>query len=271
MDIPLAVAIVVGAAALAVLLLVLLRRNVSGPLLMEPTRGTPMTTVVGTAFAVMLAFITFAAFQTYNGAKSGAQSEAVALLEMSRTAQFFPVQQRDTLRGELACYGRSVVSEEWPAMRNGHRSALVDRWVAAYRDLWGRLDLRSVREQLGFEELLTEARNRTEGRRDRLSQITPAVPAPLWLALALGGLVAVALQLGMADRRERLAVHGTMIAGVAAIVTAGLLLVNFLDHPYQRHTGGIQPTEMRASLVMMGELTPAVRPPCGADGQPLTS
>jgi hypothetical protein len=61
-----------------------------------------------------------------------------------------------------------------------------------------------------------------------------------------------------------------MIAGVAAIVTAGLLLVNFLDHPYQQHTGSIEPTEMRQSLVMMGELTPAVQPPCGQDGRPLT-
>jgi len=62
-----------------------------------------MITMVGTAFAVLLAFVTFAAFQTYNGAKSGAQSEAVAVLDMSRTAAFFPAQQRDGLRAELVC------------------------------------------------------------------------------------------------------------------------------------------------------------------------
>ncbi len=133
-----------------------------------------------------------------------------------------------------------------------------------------RLDLRSPREQLGLQELLAEARDRTDGRRDRLTQVTPSVPAPLWLALVLGGVVTVALQLGMVDPRERLAVHGTMIAGVAAIVTAGLLLVNFLDHPYQQHTGSIEPTEMHQSLVMMGELEPAVQLPCGQDGRPLT-
>jgi hypothetical protein len=270
MNIPLAVTIVVGAAVSAVVLLAVIRRKASGPLLVEPTRGTPMTTVVGTAFAVLLAFVTFASFQTYNGAKSGAKAEAVALLEMARTAEFFAAQQRDALRAGFICYGRAVISEEWPAMRKGQRSPLVDGWIAAYRDLLGRVDLRSPREQLGFQELLTEARDRTAGRRDRLSQVTPSVPAPLWLALILGGFVAVALQLGMADPRERLAVHGTMIAGVAAIVTAGLLLVNFLDHPYQQHTGSIEPTEMRQSLVMMGELKPAVQPPCGQDGRPFT-
>jgi hypothetical protein len=74
MNVPLALAIVVGAAILAVLLLVVVRRNTTGPLLAEPSRATPMITMVGTAFAVLLAFVTLAAFHTYHGAKNGAQS-----------------------------------------------------------------------------------------------------------------------------------------------------------------------------------------------------
>jgi hypothetical protein len=56
---------------------------------------------------------------------------------------------------------------------------------------------------------------------------TPAVPTPLWIALIVVGCVAVALQLGMAYPRERLRVHGLLIAGLAAVVTAGLLVVYF--------------------------------------------
>lgn len=271
MDIPVAVVIIVGAGVVAILALVLIRRNLSGPLLAEPTRGTPMIAVVGTGFAVLLAFVIFAAFQTYNGAKTGAQAEAVALLEMSRTAEFFPVAQRDELRADFACYGRAVVTQEWPAMRRGGRAPVVDSWIGRYRDLLERVDLRSQREQLGFSELLNEARNRTDGRRARLSEVTPALPTPLWLALVLGGVIAVVLQLAMADPRERLAVHGPMVAAVAAVVTAGLLIVNFLDHPYQQHTGGIEPTEMRSSLAMMSELKPAFQPPCQQNGTPLGS
>ena len=43
MNVPLAIAIVVGAAAVAVLLLSVVRRRVGGPLLFEPARGTPMS------------------------------------------------------------------------------------------------------------------------------------------------------------------------------------------------------------------------------------
>jgi hypothetical protein len=269
MNLPLALGIVVAAAAGALLALALIRRTADGPLLREPARGTPMITIVGTAFAVLLAFVTLAAFQTYNGAKRGGESEAVAVLEMFRTAALFPAKQRDVLRADFVCYGRAVTEQEWPAMRTGRRSPVVDHWIVAYRDLFNRLDLGAARERLGFQALLAEASQRTDGRRERLSQATPSVPSPLWIVLVLGACVTVALQLGMADRRERLLVQGAMIGAVATIVTAGLLLVNFLDHPYQRHAGSIEPTEMRQSLAMMREAPPALTAPCRSDGSPL--
>src|SRR5690242_6539333 len=118
MDIPLAIAIVVAAAAAAAGLMVLVRRRLREPVLREPARGTPTITLAGTAFAVLLAFITLAAFQTYHGAKDGAGSEAVAVLDLFRSAALFPPHQRDELRGDFVCYGRAVIHQEWPAMRD---------------------------------------------------------------------------------------------------------------------------------------------------------
>ena len=153
-------------------------------------------------------------------------------------------------------------------MRNGQSSPLVDHWVAAYRSAFGQVDLRSAREQAGFQDLLNQTTLRTTGRQQRLSDDTPSVPTPLWIALVFGGCVAVALQLGMADPSERLHVHGLMLAGLASVVTAGLLIVYFLDHPYQRHTGGIQPTAMRQTLTMINGLEPNLRPGCSQSGSP---
>src|SRR3979490_298058 len=119
MNLGLGLVIVAGASRPSVLLLALVRRRVDGPLLLEPTRGTPMMTIVGTAFAVLLASGARAAFQTYNGGKRGAQSEAVAVLEMARTAALFPSAQRDELRADLVCYGRARVRQERPGMGKG--------------------------------------------------------------------------------------------------------------------------------------------------------
>ena len=64
----------------------------------------------------MLAFVILIAFQTYNSAKDGASQEAVALVELARSAQFYPFAQRERLRGQLACYARAVAYDEWPLL-----------------------------------------------------------------------------------------------------------------------------------------------------------
>ena len=49
-----------------------------------------------------------------------------------------------------------------------------------------------------------------------------------------------------------------MIAAVAVIVVSGLLLVWFLDRPYENKSGSIKPTAMTRSLALMQE-APQVR------------
>lgn len=266
MNLATAILIVLGAAATGFTAVVLVRRT---EVLSNPTRGTPMAIVVGTSFAVLLAFLILAAFETYTGAKSGAATEANAVLDMSRTAGVFPPSQRDRLRSNFVCYGRAVVNEEWPAMRQGHSSALVDYWISSYRSTLGRVTVRSLSAQAALQDLLTLANNRTVGRQQRLSDDTPAVPTPLWLALIFVGCVAVSLQLGMVDRGERLRVQGLQVAGVAAVITTGLLIINFLDHPYSTSVGGIQPNAMRHTLTLMHNLEPGLRPRCTQSGRPI--
>jgi hypothetical protein len=154
-------------------------------------------------------------------------------------------------------------------MRRGESAPLVDAWISAYRTGFQRLTLRSAGERLGLQDMLASARDRTDGRRDRLSQATPSVPTPLWVGLVVAGCIAVLIQLVMVDPREHVLVQGGMIAGVAAIVSIGLLLINFLDHPYRSGPGSIQPTEMTATLTTMREQEPALRLPCRGDGTPI--
>jgi Protein of unknown function (DUF4239) len=269
MSLPLAILIVVCAGAAAALVFGVIQRTAHGPLLLDSGRGRGMIQVVGTSFAVLLAFVILAAYQTYSGAKAAAGSEATAVLDMARTAALFPAPQRDQLRGDLVCYGRAVIGEEWPAMRHARSSPVVDQWIDSYRTLFAVLDLHTTREQLALQELLTLATTRTAGRQQRLNDDTPAIPTPLWLALIFGGFVAIALQISVVDPRERLRVLCPMIGGVAGVVAAGLLVVYFLDHPYQSTIGGIQPSAMRQTLTMVPELGPSSPPPCNESGQPV--
>jgi Protein of unknown function (DUF4239) len=264
-----AILIVLAAAAVAVLALVLVYKRAHGPLLLDSGRGRPIVNVTGTLFTVVLAFVILSAFQTYDGARSGAAAEANAVLEMTRDASLFPASQRDRLRSDLVCYGRAVVSAEWPAMRRGRSSPLVDYWIGAYRAVIDHLEVHSLRQQAGFQDLLTQGSSRTTGRQQRLGDDTPTVPTPLWVTLIFGACISIALTLGMADPREKLHVFAPMLAGLTAVVVAGLLVVYFLDHPYAQHVGGIQPTAMRHALVMLHNQEPGLRPGCRVGGRPV--
>ena len=72
--------------------------------------------VVGTAFAVLLAFVIFLAFESYTNAKEEARREADAVQEHYATTSFLSPPARNELQGQLICYSRAVRFIEWPAM-----------------------------------------------------------------------------------------------------------------------------------------------------------
>jgi hypothetical protein len=223
--------------------------------------------MVGTAWAVLLAFVVFAAFESYADAKAGADREASALVELSRTAAFFPTVQRDAFDGLLLCYGRAVVNLEWQTMRYGRRNPAVTTWARRIAVDAKRLSLRTPRRQVAFGQLLQLENQRMEGRRTRIAEAHPTVPLPLWVILVAGGAVNVLIVLMFTDRRERAAVQALIMAFVAAMVTGSLLIVWFLDHPYGGHTGSIKPDGM-SSVTIVQQERPGLAPPCSPVGSP---
>jgi hypothetical protein len=238
-------------------------------LLKDTTRGAGVYAVVGTSFAVLLAFVVLIAFQNYNEGKEGADAEANSVIELFRSAAFFPAEPRRELQGEVVCYARAVIEHDWPAMGDGGRSAVVDSWSLAIQRTSLRLPVRTPREEAAFDDLLGLRDARLEARRERVAQADSEVTAPVWFILLLGAGINIAFVLVFIDRRdEALGVQVGLIASVTAIVVAGLLLVWFLDHPYEGQSGSIEPAAMRNAIAAMEEEGPDVSAPCTASGDP---
>jgi hypothetical protein len=234
----------------------------------EVERGAGIFAFLGTAFAVLLAFVVLEAFGSFNDARTGAESEATSLVELSRTSEFFARADRERLAGRVICYARAVIHDEWPAMENGERSQLVQSWVERLGPALRKLDLRTPNQEAAFLQLLEQEQIRVEARRARLSEATRALPAPVWFILGLGAALTIGFALLFADRRESFIVQGVLIAAVSALVTAGLLLVWFLDHPYADQSGSIRPTEMQRQLEIVEDEQREVTPPCNSAGEP---
>jgi hypothetical protein len=265
------VALIVGVAATAAVgLMYLVRRRSSvDHFFIEIERGAGIFAFLGTAFAVILAFVVLEAFQSFNDAKEGAEQEATSVVQLSRTAQFFPPEQRDPIEGVLICYARAVIEDEWPAMKEGARSPVVQVWVNRFQGELKQLHPEAPREEAAFLQLLGQQDQRTDARRARLSEANRALPAPVWFFLFLGAFITVGFALFFADRREHFIVQGSLIAAITALVVSGLVLVWFLDHPYENRSGSIKPDEMERQLVIVESEHRDVAPPCDEAGHPV--
>jgi hypothetical protein len=263
-------AIVLAGAAAAVAVLHAVRsRSRNEYFFIEVERGAGAFAFLGTAFAVLLAFVVFEAFDSFNDARAGAETEATSVLQLSRTADFFPPSESDLLEGQLICYGRAVIHDGWPRMKEGKRSQLVQDWVARMEDGLKILNLRTPKQEAAFLQLLEQQDQRTEGRRVRLTEADRALPGPIWFILVLGAILTIGFSFFFADRREPLFVQAALVGSVAALVISGLLLIWFLDHPYQDETGSIKPTEMERQLPIVQKEQRGARIPCDLAGAPL--
>jgi hypothetical protein len=271
----LAVAIIVVAVAVMVTLMLLVRRFAAPPggFFTDSDRAAGVFGVTGTGFAVLLAFVIFLAYSSFDRARDKASVEAVAISQLYRTANLFSSESRRQLHGDLICYARAVVHDEWRTMRDQRESSRVDGWLDRIEGTIDGMQLRSDKQRLALDHWFEQSAERREGRRGRLAEAEPLVPTLVWLALILGGALVISYMCFYADPREPAPVQALMIGGVTTMVVAGMLVVRFLDRPYENASGSIKPAAMTTTLHQMGResRTPgqSATQPCDRDGRPV--
>jgi hypothetical protein len=265
--------VLVTAAVVAIAVTAMLlvrRRSPEGGWFADGDRAAGVFGVLATGFSVLLGFIVFLAFTSYDQSRTGAETEALVLGQQIQTAQFFAPPTSAELTGELVCYGRSVAGDEWDGLRAGTLADSVNPWaLELFRTL------RTVRpdgatEQSAYDKWLDQTSTREEARRDRIHGAEGVIPAPLWLVLFFIAGVIFVYTLFFADRGERAVVQALLIGSVSAVIATMLMLLYALDHPFDPGTGGLDPVAMERTLQVMEDALEAVGTevpvPCGADG-----
>ena len=274
MNVVWATLIIAGGCALAVTAMLLVRRRApEGGFFEDGDRAAGVFGVLATGFSVLLGFIVFLGFESYDQSRSGAEQEALVLVQQVENAQFFGQPARGALTGELVCYGRSVVNGEWDRMRAGTQGDALNPWgVRMFRTL------QTVRpqtntQQSAYDKWLDQTSAREEARQDRIHGAVGVIPTTLWIVLFFIAAVIFAFMLFFADSGERAVVQGMLIGSVVAVISALMLLLHGLDEPFHGGVGGLQPVAMERSLRMiddaLGSVGAQVRLPCDALGEPV--
>jgi hypothetical protein len=264
-------ALLAGSAIVAILLMLVARWFSPQGLTRDAVPAAAVFGVLGVAFAVLLAFVMFLAFENYVAAHDGSSREAVAVTQLARITRLFPAPEGSELHDDLACYARAVVSDEWPQMRQGNESDVVLGWISRIETTVDELPVADAKSQIALGHWLDQMAVRREGRRARVAEATPTIPAAVWLMLVLGAVLTVAYLVIFADRRERWWTQATMVGSITALIASGLLVVSFLDRPYLEDGAYIAPSEMQATLRLIeAEMAgrPATSLPCDEQGHP---
>ena len=143
------ITLAVAGTAIGVMLLVR-RRAPEGSYFADGDRASGVFGVIATGFSVLLGFIVFLAFTSYDRTKSGAETEALMVGAADRRPRSSsPRRVRATLTGQLVCYGRFVVHDEWPRMRAGTIGNDINPWGVAMFKTLRTVEARTVERAVG--------------------------------------------------------------------------------------------------------------------------
>jgi NADH:ubiquinone oxidoreductase subunit 6 (subunit J) len=228
--------IVLGVSIVAVLLLFAVRASVTQAELAGSSDavGNYLQTVGG-IYAVLLAFIVYVVWGQFNDARTYVEREATALVDLHRTASGLPKETRIEIQDALSLYVDQVIDLEWIAMSKRDEDTL-ERVGAHLDHVWVAIHAcRPVNEcqHAVYSEVLSRYNDLSDMRTNRLSTSRARIPFMMKALLYLGAVIVVGSIFIMAV--DKLWIHATITAALAAAVAHILFLINDLDNAFAGH------------------------------------
>lgn len=247
------------------------RRAPEGSYFTDGDRASGVFGVLATGFSVLLGFIIFLAFSSYDESRTGAESEATIVAQQVQTAQFLP-DQAEELTGELTCYARYVAGPEWDALQAGTLGDQINPWGAEMFRTIEAVDPGTATEQSAYDRWMDQTADREQARIARIHGAEGIIPVPLWIVLFLISAIVFAYLLFFADPAEGARTQAMLMGSVTVVISLLLMLLVFFDHPHGDGVGRLQPTAMERTLRLVELQAEAVgvdlAPPCDEHGNP---
>ena len=133
-------------------------------------------------------------------------------------------------------------------------------------------ELTSSTQESAYEKWLEQTSTREQARQDRIHGAAGLMPIPLWIGLFFMSAIVFVFLFGFADSGERAWVQAMFMGSVVAVIVTMLLLLRFLDDPYHSGVGGLQPSAMERTELLIDQqlevIGSDVTIPCDDEGNP---
>jgi len=195
------------------------------------TMSAAVFTVIGTTYAVLLAFVAMLAWGSYNHAEQVTDTEVSLIQNVYQLVDGLSGPEMAGMRANIVAYAEAVVRTEWPAQEAGrvvgedepHLDELTTVALHLRPDNIADGDLHTL--------LLSDLTRLSSARRERLFAARTPIPEILWVVLIDGGGITVvfASLLGSSS----LALHLAMSSLLAISGSLVLLVILALSNPYR--------------------------------------
>ncbi len=225
--------IVIACVGAAVAFLFLVTHTSTAPSRKESNDFTgAVVAVIGTTYAVLLAFMLGGVWNMFQGAQANEEQEANAVVNIYRIAGQLKASNGPQIQEVCRTYAQTVVNQEFPLLERHEQmspegNALIDQ-------LW-KLAAQSQSEQsdnsIAVYQLTEELRSLTEHRRIRAMQGRERLPLILWIVLVAGGIITVAASCFFGVPNFRF--HLLQVLVLSFLISLVLVAIADIDRPYQ--------------------------------------
>jgi hypothetical protein len=187
--------------------------------------------IISVVYAVLLAFIAVATWESFSSAETIVQAEAGYIGNLYRDTKGFPDQIGEQMRTTLKDYTETVIRTEWPVQRQGEVPG--SGWKPLYK-LHGQLisfEPETRWEAIIEAEFLRVLNELYKAREARLTAAAGHIPVVIWWIIAIGGALTTAFTYLFGFESFRL--HLTMTGAVAASLSLVVVLIVALDWPFR--------------------------------------
>jgi hypothetical protein len=188
--------------------------------------------VIGTTYAVILAFMLSGVWNMFQQAEANAEQEANALVNIWRISEDIDPATGGELQALCLKYAQLVLNNEWPAMEK--EAPMPSETGDVINQMWrlaGHLEARSSSNSIANYQVMEELRMLTEYRRIRLMHSREELPGILRAVLIAGGIITVAASCFFGVPSFRF--HVLQVVVLTFLIALVLVAIADIDRPYQ--------------------------------------
>lgn len=224
--------IIIACVSGALLFLFLVTRTTTAPSRKESNDFTgAVVAVIGTTYAVILAFTLAGVWNMFQQAQANEEQEANSLVNVFRIASQLQDPNASAIQDLCARYADNALDREWPAMLNRQLPPEGNEMIDQFWQLAGQAQAHAQPDAIAAYQLMEELRGLTQYRRIRAMQNRESLPFILWAVLISGGIITIVSScfFGVANFR----IHLLQVFMLSFLISLVLVAIANVDRPYQ--------------------------------------